>query len=278
MQRLSATTTPRRPAAARTGCPDLPVPKGFPGVPTADGVVIDERTRLSRCWRRRRPFAGACCALTTGWAVSVSGGRLFVVAEAVAAVALVHDAAADRPEKVHLRRPRPVGWVGAVSPSPLRRGRRVLVGRRIIVATGLSIVAAGVDTLAFLGGGVGQGRRKRDGGGDQNRGDCLHMSASPRRQRWFMALASLCSQGSNTARTLTFRAKGMGKRLYSITSSARASSDVGTSKPNSFAVLALITSSNLTGAWTGRSLGFSPFKIRSTYAAARRYSSTREGP
>src|SRR5262249_5233549 len=62
---------------------------------------------------------------------------------------------------------------------------------------------------------------------------------------------------------------------YSITSSARTSSDGGTVRPSAFAVLRLITSSNLTGAWTGRSLGFSPFSIRSTYDAARRYSSTR---
>src|SRR5207253_9701255 len=47
--------------------------------------------------------------------------------------------------------------------------------------------------------------------------------------------------------------------FHSITSSARASSVAGTSRPNAFAVLRLITSSNLTGAWTGRLLGFSPF-------------------
>jgi hypothetical protein len=51
---------------------------------------------------------------------------------------------------------------------------------------------------------------------------------------------------------------------YSITSSARASSVGGTSRPSAFAVLRLITSSNLVGACTGRSVGFSPLRMRST--------------
>src|SRR5262245_46151456 len=52
--------------------------------------------------------------------------------------------------------------------------------------------------------------------------------------------------------------------LHSITSSARASSVGGTSRPSSSAVLRLITSSYFVGACTGRSAGFSPFKMRST--------------
>ena len=42
-------------------------------------------------------------------------------------------------------------------------------------------------------------------------------------------------------------------RSHSITSSARASSVGGTLRPSALAVLRLITSSNLSGAWTGRS-------------------------
>ena len=42
------------------------------------------------------------------------------------------------------------------------------------------------------------------------------------------------------------------------------------SRPSAFAVLRLITSSYLVGACTGRSAGFSPLRIRSTYSAARR--------
>src|SRR5262245_28674303 len=51
---------------------------------------------------------------------------------------------------------------------------------------------------------------------------------------------------------------------HSITSSARARSVDGTSRPSALAVLRLITSSNLVGAWIGRSPGFSPLRMRST--------------
>src|SRR5215813_14274775 len=50
---------------------------------------------------------------------------------------------------------------------------------------------------------------------------------------------------------------------HSITSSARASTEAGTSMPNAFAVLRLITSSYFVGACTGRSAGFSPLRMRS---------------
>jgi hypothetical protein len=45
-------------------------------------------------------------------------------------------------------------------------------------------------------------------------------------------------------------------------------------KPECLGVLRLTTSSNLTGAWTGSSLGFEPLRMRLAYNAARRYSST----
>jgi hypothetical protein len=50
---------------------------------------------------------------------------------------------------------------------------------------------------------------------------------------------------------------------YSITSSARASSDGGTVRPSAFAVLRLIANSYLVGACTGRSAAFSPLRMRS---------------
>ena len=50
---------------------------------------------------------------------------------------------------------------------------------------------------------------------------------------------------------------------HSITSSARASSVGGTSRPSAFAVMRLITSSYLVGDCTGRSAGFSPLRMRS---------------
>jgi hypothetical protein len=51
---------------------------------------------------------------------------------------------------------------------------------------------------------------------------------------------------------------------YSITSSARASSEGGTVRPSAFAVLRLITNWYLFGDWTGRSAGFAPLRMRST--------------
>src|SRR5262249_41458812 len=51
---------------------------------------------------------------------------------------------------------------------------------------------------------------------------------------------------------------------YSISSSARASSDGGTINPSVPAVLTLMTSWYFVGACTGRLAGFSPLKMRST--------------
>lgn len=53
-------------------------------------------------------------------------------------------------------------------------------------------------------------------------------------------------------------------RRYSITSSVRASSDGGMVRPRAFAVLALMTSSNVLGSATGRSAAFAPRRMRST--------------
>src|SRR5262249_49570189 len=51
---------------------------------------------------------------------------------------------------------------------------------------------------------------------------------------------------------------------HSITSSARASSVGGTSRPSALAVLRLMTNSTLVACWTGRSAGLSPLRMRST--------------
>ena len=51
---------------------------------------------------------------------------------------------------------------------------------------------------------------------------------------------------------------------HSMILSARASSDGGTVRPSALAVLRLITSSYVVGAWTGISAGFSPLRMRST--------------
>src|SRR6266568_3238608 len=73
-------------------------------------------------------------------------------------------------------------------------------------------------------------------------------------------------------------APACGWRTHSITSSARAMSVAGTSRPIALAALRLITSSYLVGACTGRSAGFSPLRTRSTYWAAERNWLARSGP
>src|SRR6516164_8392357 len=59
-------------------------------------------------------------------------------------------------------------------------------------------------------------------------------------------------------------------RGHSITSSARASSVGGFSSRIALAVLRLTTSLNFVGICTGRSAGFSPRRMRSTYSAVLR--------
>jgi hypothetical protein len=54
------------------------------------------------------------------------------------------------------------------------------------------------------------------------------------------------------------------KFVHSITSSVRASSETGTSRPSAFAVLRLMTSSYLSANCTGKLPGASPFSTRST--------------
>ena len=56
----------------------------------------------------------------------------------------------------------------------------------------------------------------------------------------------------------------IGGNLHSITSSARASTVAGMSRPSAWAVFRLMTRSYLVGACTGRSDGFSPLSMRST--------------
>src|SRR5207248_3212258 len=57
---------------------------------------------------------------------------------------------------------------------------------------------------------------------------------------------------------------------YSITSSARESSEGEIVSQSALAVLRLITSSNFVGCSTGRSAALAPLRILSTYAALRR--------
>src|SRR5262249_41695442 len=66
--------------------------------------------------------------------------------------------------------------------------------------------------------------------------------------------------------------------LHSIISSARASTDRGILTPSAVAGLRVMTSSTFVGCSTGRSAGLLPFRIWSTYAAARRKFADSFGP
>src|SRR5262245_42126919 len=57
---------------------------------------------------------------------------------------------------------------------------------------------------------------------------------------------------------------GAANKLYSITSSTRAYTVAGMSRPSDLAVLRLRTTWYFVGACTGRSAGFSPLRTRST--------------
>jgi hypothetical protein len=83
------------------------------------------------------------------------------------------------------------------------------------------------------------------------------MSAMPRKRRLAVKTAPV-GMGHKETHALQQRA------LYSIISSAVASSVDGMATPRALAVFKLITSSNLVGACTGSSAGFSPLRMRST--------------
>src|SRR5262249_8826272 len=66
--------------------------------------------------------------------------------------------------------------------------------------------------------------------------------------------------------------------FHLITLSARASTLGGIVRPICFAAFRLMTNSNFVGCSTGRSAGLAPFKILSTYVAARRSKSGKLTP
>src|SRR5262249_52504622 len=67
-------------------------------------------------------------------------------------------------------------------------------------------------------------------------------------------------------------------RDHSITSSARARSEGGTSKRSALAVLRLITSSNLLDCTTGRSAGLAPLRTGAVYSPTSRQVSAKRVP
>src|SRR5438132_7579475 len=71
------------------------------------------------------------------------------------------------------------------------------------------------------------------------------------------------------------RGCALARMTYSITLSARSRSVCGILTPRALAVFKLMTSSNFVGCWIGRSAGFAPLRILSTYTAAWREESVR---
>jgi hypothetical protein len=74
---------------------------------------------------------------------------------------------------------------------------------------------------------------------------------------------------SGVRRAKAAHAKLRHRAAHSITSSARASNWGGMVIPSAFAVFELMTSPNLVGCSIGRSPGFAPCNILSTYSVAR---------
>src|SRR5262249_60884532 len=66
--------------------------------------------------------------------------------------------------------------------------------------------------------------------------------------------------------------------VHSITSAARSRNSSDTVRFRAFAVLRLTANSNFSADWSGSSPGFAPFRILSTYPAARWYSAGRSAP
>src|SRR2546426_284293 len=95
-------------------------------------------------------------------------------------------------------------------------------------------------------------------------------------QNMIQALAPDCADQAlniwNSARATSVRSGGHAADQrderaapdHSITSSARARTGAGTSRPSAFAVFRLTTRSYPVGACTGRSAGLAPFRMRST--------------
>ena len=113
-----------------------------------------------------------------------------------------------------------------------------------------------------------EGRSKKAHSGSQG-----HVAICPLypRKRTSAAQKGMSAKGHKL--TNTAQQKG----FYSITLSARASNIGGIVSPIALAVLRLIANSNLLGLCTGRSAGFSPRKILSTYSAPRCQRSARSG-
>ena len=96
-------------------------------------------------------------------------------------------------------------------------------------------------------------------------------------QAWFSGLLLLPQQRTNLAASAKTTAVCQefhalrNNPIYSITSSARSKTDVGSVMPKAFAVLRLTTSSKIVPCSIGSSEGLAPLSIAATAEAARRH-------
>lgn len=95
------------------------------------------------------------------------------------------------------------------------------------------------------------------------------------RQRLLYPQANMTNAGARRLAFRQFKSSGAAIEMsakcqmadiafYSMTSSARASSDAGTVRPRAFAALRLTNNVNLVGCSTGRSAGLAPLRILPT--------------
>jgi hypothetical protein len=92
------------------------------------------------------------------------------------------------------------------------------------------------------------------------------MSASPQKQRY--CDAAKLREGPRLCGPIPAMSNCSKLPVYSITSSASASTRSGTLRRRALAVLRLMTSSNFVGCSTGMSAGFAPWRTLSTSSAA----------
>ena len=142
-----------------------------------------------------------------------------------------------------------LAWLRATSYSPLHRRQRIAFPRSIRLIRRWPVITWWTKVGALMARNFARAGCELRSGADGSQRRCIMADIGLSR-----GMSALCQKQTfcAAARLVLF------DHL-----SAVASNDKGMVRPSALAVLRLITSSNLTGAWTGSSLGFSPFMMRS---------------
>src|SRR5262249_36274409 len=107
---------------------------------------------------------------------------------------------------------------------------------------------------------------------------CVGFGRAPAEQPDDLSRRLLCLRGNRPRSRAAKQRDELAALDHSITSSARASSVGGMSRPSALAVLRLITSSSAVGWMTGKSAGLTPLRICPVYTPTCRYMSGISGP